>query len=388
MTAPSEVDVAVVGAGIAGCTAATLFAQHGLGVALIEQHRHIETPKPLCTHLVQASAAPVLRQLGLEDAVSAAGAVPIRGLALWSRAGWIQFPLRRSALHDHGWNLRRNKLDPLLRRHAAATPGVTLMLGQRVSGLLQERGQIQGVIVDDGQGQLRNLAARLVVGADGRYARVAALAGMTATTLPNGRFCLYRYYRGLPRSADGRMRMWLWNRDVVLAVPTDDDLMVMAAFPHLSRLAEFQDRREECYLECFTALPGCPDPSVGEAATPLRGYTRLPNTRRAATRPGLALIGDAALALDPVFAAGCGWAFRSAGWLVDATAQALRHDTDLTAPLQQYARQHERELGGIPYQLATSLSAGRALTRLDRAGLWTAARLSALLGRSSPRLRP
>ena len=39
------------------------------------------------------------------------------------------------------------------------------------------------------------------------------------------------------------------------------------------------------------------------------------NRMRTTTAPGLALIGDAALATDPLFGVGCGWAFQSAEWL-------------------------------------------------------------------------
>ncbi|WP_219415237.1 NAD(P)/FAD-dependent oxidoreductase [Pseudonocardia nigra] len=60
-------------------------------------------------------------------------------------------------------------------------------------------------------------------------------------------------------------------------------------------------------------------------------------------RPGLALIGDAAMVGDPVPAVGCGWAFRSAEWLADATAAALRDgasDAALQRALRGYRRAH------------------------------------------------
>ena len=48
----------------------------------------------------------------------------------------------------------------------------------------------------------------------------------------------------------------------------------------------------------------------------------MPNKMRPAARPGLAFVGDAALATDPLFGVGCGWAFQSAEWLVDDTPAA------------------------------------------------------------------
>jgi 2-polyprenyl-6-methoxyphenol hydroxylase-like FAD-dependent oxidoreductase len=47
-------------------------------------------------------------------------------------------------------------------------------------------------------------------------------------------------------------------------------------------------------------------------------------------RPRLVLIGDAATTGDPVPAVGCGWAFRSAEWLVQTIASDLSHGSDLS----------------------------------------------------------
>jgi 2-polyprenyl-6-methoxyphenol hydroxylase-like FAD-dependent oxidoreductase len=60
----------------------------------------------------------------------------------------------------------------------------------------------------------------------------------------------------------------------------------------------------------------------------------------------LALIGDAALATDPLFGVGCGWAFQSGEWLADSIAPALRGDEPLEGGLQRYRRRHRSELRG------------------------------------------
>ncbi len=49
-------DAAVVGASIAGCTAAILLARDGASVALIGRHNDPDAYKALCTHFIQPSA--------------------------------------------------------------------------------------------------------------------------------------------------------------------------------------------------------------------------------------------------------------------------------------------------------------------------------------------
>ena len=57
----------------------------------------------------------------------------------------------------------------------------------------------------------------------------------------------------------------------------------------------------------------------------------------------MALIGDAALIADYLWGVGCGWAFQTAEWLVDATAEALR-DGDVDAAQSRLAKQHRARL--------------------------------------------
>ena len=54
----TDFDVAVVGASIAGCTAARLYAQRGARVALVEQRPDPDAYKTVCTHYIQSSATP------------------------------------------------------------------------------------------------------------------------------------------------------------------------------------------------------------------------------------------------------------------------------------------------------------------------------------------
>ena len=95
------------------------------------------------------------------------------------------------------------------------------------------------------------------------------------------------------------------------------------------------------------------------------GKLDLPNVMRPAARPGLAFVGDAALASDPLWGVGCGWAFQSADWLVEETADALLAGGDLDAALRRYARVHRRRL--LPHHMMISdLASGRTVNAIER----------------------
>lgn len=83
-----DYDVAVVGASLAGCTAATLLARSGLSVALVERQARRDAYKRVCTHFIQPCGTPTLQRLGLTEAIESAGGVR-NSLDVWSEAGWV-----------------------------------------------------------------------------------------------------------------------------------------------------------------------------------------------------------------------------------------------------------------------------------------------------------
>src|SRR4051812_50096759 len=141
MTEEQRYDVAIVGASIAGCTAATLLGRQGARVALVERHADPDFYKALCTHFIQASATPTIERLGLAERIEAAGGVR-NGLELWTRYGWVRPDPGDDYPHPrYGYDIRREKLDPMLRELAAGTDGVDLLLGQAATAGLRDDGR-------------------------------------------------------------------------------------------------------------------------------------------------------------------------------------------------------------------------------------------------------
>lgn len=325
-------DVVIVGASVSGCTAATIYGRAGLRVALLEKHRSLETPKKLCGHFLLGGSEGVLARLGAEEPLVAAGSG--RGqLNLHGPAGPFLEPAGRVPPFI---SARRSLLDPTLRRIAAATPGVDLLLGHGVSDLVREGGRVVGVRAGG-----RTFHGRLVVGADGHRSKVAALAEVPETRSPNARGFLYGYYRNVIGAS--RDRATIWSIDGVWSVvaPTDDGLTHLVVMPPKDDLPADADELATYLERHIAALPSGPDVSEAQRVDKLVVSRDYPLIQRHPTpHPGLVLIGDAALTSDPTPATGCTWAAWSGAWLADTTADPLLRGRDLDPGLAAYRRAH------------------------------------------------
>jgi len=364
-----EYDVAIVGASLAGCTAAILLSRAGAKVALIEKSPDPSAFKRICSHFIQASAVPTIERLGLYEPILAAGGVRSR---FHSRTewGWIEPTEERSA---YCLNLRRELLDPMLREAAADQPGVELMLGQTAERLIGDGDAFGGVVVHDREGNEREIRARLTVGADGRDSRVAALAEVEEKTFPHARLAYGGYFEGpKPRFApDGAV--WILNPDFAAAFPTDGDQVFYIAMVSKERAPEFKQDPERALVDHVAGVPDPPPIRESRRAGPVIGKVEMPNRVRGPVAPGLALIGDAALATDPLFGVGCGFAFQSGEWLADSLSPWLRGIESQENGLRRYRKRHRRQLGMHAFVIH-DFSTGRKLTPIERMTMATAVR--------------
>src|SRR4051794_34294257 len=136
------VDVAVVGAGPAGCCAAIAAAQAGARVALLERQRF---PRERPGETLHPGIEPLLAQLGARERLLAAGFPRHEGV----RVAWDGPPrLQRYGADADGpwWGFQawRPTFDALLLARAAEA-GVDVLQPRRAIAPLVDRGRVTGV---------------------------------------------------------------------------------------------------------------------------------------------------------------------------------------------------------------------------------------------------
>jgi 2-polyprenyl-6-methoxyphenol hydroxylase-like FAD-dependent oxidoreductase len=365
----ADYDAVVVGASLAGCAAAIQLGRAGLRVAVIEKQPDPQAFKRMCSHFIQASGVPAIERLGLLEEIEAAGGLRPQ-IHMWTKWGWIEAPPERAG---RGLNLRREVLDPMVRSTAAATPGVEMLLGWSAERLLREGGGFGGVVARNREGTELELRGRLTIGADGRDSKIAELSEVPVKTYPHNRIAYGGYFEGPPPQFSPDSSVWFLDPHWAAAFPTDSDLTFYAAMPTKDRLPEFKADPEAALIKFVADVPEAPPIRDSRAIEPVLGKLDMTNRMRKPVAAGLALIGDAALATDPLFGVGCGWAFQSAEWLADSVRPALQGEESLEQGLERYRRRHARELRGHAF-LIHDYATGRRLSPPERLMFSAAAR--------------
>ncbi|MFN2431759.1 MAG: NAD(P)/FAD-dependent oxidoreductase [Gemmatimonadota bacterium] len=385
-------DVLVVGGGPAGSVSAALFARAGFEVRLLER-----TPFPrfkACGDFLSPEGTRILADLGVEEAVRAAGARRLRGL-LVSAAG--EPPLRadfEGRERGFGYALERRRLDAIL-LDAARTAGADVLEGWSVAGL-GGRGELRVAAPEGTPGRMRG---RLIVGAGGKRCPVARDLRLQRRPTGDGRLDLLCHWDA-PEAGDAYCEMHVAAPGYTgVAASGPGTLNVNTVVPRSWMRAwarrpngEGSGRaRGDPYRELVLGVAGVRRAlrsgrplyaPVASDVTPL-------STARASA-DGVLLAGDAALFIDPFTGQGLYLAMRSAELAFEAGAAALAVCDTGASRLATYDARREREfapkvalsrlLQAILYRPLLARGVASALRR-DRRG---ASRLIGVIGDYRP----
>ncbi|MFI9237468.1 FAD-dependent oxidoreductase [Streptomyces sp. NPDC053079] len=356
---PVAYDVAVIGAGPAGCAAALAHARRGLGVLLLEAARR--PPARLAGEWIHPTGLDALRRLGVD--LPTARTTSALGFVLHPEDGGTPITLPCPD-GERAVTIRHDDLVATLRARASDHPGVTLALGARVRSV-----EHTTVTYDMDAGPTRHVRVRRVVGAEGQTSllrRVLRPAPAPATMVSRTAGLLIR---GVPLPKEGYGHVFVGAPGPVLAYRLDRDTVRLTldvpVLPLRSDPLPAYLRRSYAPLlpeDMAEALRDALERgSVQWAANRLR-------PRRFHGRGPYALVGDAVGTCHPLTASGLSFALRD--------AECLAH----TRGVAEHGRRR-RAAGRAGEHLATALhrlfcDPGRPTTEL-RASLYAVLRDSA-----------
>ncbi len=160
-------DVIVVGAGPAGATTATILAQQGHDVLLLD--RHSFPRDKTCGDAVPAGAVGIMYQLGMQERVETAVArgelYPLDSMRLVSPKGYtLEARFHNNEMGTDSFVAPRLYFDAIIQQHAVAS-GATFQQAQVTAPIL-ENGRVTGVMAKV-NGHSESFHGQVVVGADG-----------------------------------------------------------------------------------------------------------------------------------------------------------------------------------------------------------------------------
>jgi geranylgeranyl reductase family protein len=329
-----EVDVVVVGGGIAGATTARLLGEAGWSVVLLDK-AHFPRDKP-CGEGIMPTGVQLLHQLGVLACIPAKQQHVIRGVRfVIDDISSVQgdFPDLGNEFRA-GMGVTRWVLDELLLRHAQAHQNVEVHEGEAAVDVHSEAGKI------DISTAKQRYRARIVVGADGLHSRVRRKLGIKLSRGRRQRYGIRTHFQlppGVPiddyvcvdqRADDQCFTTPVGESELQLALLIEKQKMKslagcldlefdkrIAARPQLSKLLS-QAKRTSPILACgpFDIWPSC----------------------RVAARA--ILVGDAAGYLDPLTGEGISLALQGAFWGAEAVDDALRRNDLSRGNLLAYDR--------------------------------------------------
>ncbi len=346
-------DVAVVGAGPAGCAAATVLAEHGHRVALVER-------SPLPRYRIGESLIPhcwfPLDRLGLVEALNESSfIVPKYSVQFVSTDGAQTRPFYFTEHTDHPkgrtWQVVRSEFDQLLLKRSLEA-GVTFYSETAATDLLRANDNLQGPVVGvrakNGKGAF-DLHAKITVDASGRDLFAAQRNGWRMGDDSLRKLAIWKYFRGAKRDP-GRdqgattiaylpEKGWIWY------LPLSDDLTSVGVVAE----PEYLLREGKDHARVFdreTAL----QPWIAERLAPATPEEELHVTRdfsyrsRHCAEDGLVLVGDALAFLDPVFSSGVYLALDGGVRAGDAVHAALSANDMSATSFAEYGRVSVQQL--------------------------------------------
>jgi flavin-dependent dehydrogenase len=326
---PAEVcDVAVIGGGPAGSTAAALLARQGYKVIALEKAHH---PRFHIGESLLPMNLPIFERLGVLDKVRVLGVFkPGADFEADNERGYNTYAFSRAIGKSppHAYQVWRQDFDKMLYDHAREC-GADARNGHEVLKAEQNGPRATSLDVRTDDGSSYRIQARYVVDASGRDAFLSARKKLRRKNSQHQSAAIFGHFRGAQRRPGedaGNISIYSFAHGWMWMIPLPDGIMSIGAVCRPEYLKQRKGRTVEFLMETLKQSPGLwrriEHAALIDDEVRVTGNYSYDSTHMGG--PGWVLIGDAFAFLDPVFSSGVYLAMSGAEQAAAAVDMALR----------------------------------------------------------------
>ncbi|MDH3583398.1 MAG: tryptophan 7-halogenase [Phycisphaerae bacterium] len=305
----SAYDALVIGAGPAGCSAATILAEKGRRVMILEK-------EPFPRYKVGESLIPYcwfpLNRLGMIEKLNKSHFTKKYSVQFVSLDGRVSAPFYFLKHTDHPcsttWQVVRSEFDQMLLDNALER-GAGVMMGTAARELIWEDGRVVGLQAENQDNEKLELRAPVTIDASGRDMFAVGRNDWRINDPELKKIAIWTYYRGARRDPgldEGATTVayvpekgWFWY------IPLPDDLVSVGIVAERDYLYRGPRDPDQILDREIAIQPWIRDHlATGEKADRCRVTGDYSYRSRHSAADGLVLTGDAFAFLDPVFSSG------------------------------------------------------------------------------------
>ncbi len=329
----------VIGGGPAGATVATLLAQQGRDVVMLEKSQH---PRFHIGESLLPANVPLFDKLGLRGEVERIG-MPKWGVEFVSpqheHSSFLEFGDAWDKSLPYAWQVRRSELDEILFRHAAAQGARTLEnCHVREVDFDAEGATVRAQL---GDGEQRRWRARFVIDASGRDTFLANKMRAKEKNPKHNSSALFGHFRDaqrLPGQLEGNITIFWFAHGWFWFIPLADGTTSIGAvcWPYYlkSRSKPLKEFFADTIALCPKLAERLKDATLVDDVVHATGNYSYSATHCSGER--YLLLGDAFAFIDPVFSSGVFLAMQSAFAGAEVVATCLDRPAEAARARQRF----------------------------------------------------
>ena len=353
-----EADVVVVGGGPGGSTLATLVAMRGHRVILLEKEKF---PRwQIGESLLPSTVHGVCRLTGVADELAKAGFTKKRGGTQrwganpepWTFA--FSVSPKMTGETSYAYQVERSKFDQSLLDHARHM-GVDVREQHAVTDVIDDSDRVHGVSYTDPSGNPGTIHAKYVVDASGNKSRIYQRAGTSRQYSEFFRsLALFGYFEGgkrLPEPNSGNILSCAFDSGWFWYIPLSPALTSVGAVVRHDLAGKIQGDPQAALASLIAECPMISD-YLRDAKRVTEGQYGQLRVRKDYSyantkfwRPGMALVGDAACFVDPIFSSGVHLATYGALLAARSINSVLAQTVGEDTAFREFEQRYRREFG-------------------------------------------